>query len=262
MKKLTGHIIKSMNNWVENNINEVVFMEIIKIDLESVNCYLGKQGDNFVLFDTGGHLVMDKKFTNRRELLEAELSKAGCTPDNLKLVVLTHGDNDHVANAKFIKEKYNAKIAMHSADVELVFKPTLEKMMESFNYKALIYKIVFKLMKGKIEKVTQKVLGDYEDFKPDIMLKDGDSLLEYGFDANILHVPGHTKGSIAILSDLGDIISGDTFTNNKTPEAAPNAIDFEKLQKSIARLCTINSRTVYPGHGAPFEMKIFKTKSS
>jgi hydroxyacylglutathione hydrolase len=45
-------------------------MEIIQIDLKSVNCYLGKQEDSFILFDTGGHIIMDKEFTNRRELFE------------------------------------------------------------------------------------------------------------------------------------------------------------------------------------------------
>lgn len=236
----------------------VMFMEIIQIDLGLVNCYLGKQGDTFILFDTGGHITMDRSFTNRRELLEIELKKAGCTSDNLKLVVLTHGDNDHVANAKFIKEKYNTKIAMHSADVELVDNPNFQKLMESYNYKSFLYKNVFKLLKGKIEKITKKVLEDYEDFKPDILLNDGDNLLEYGFDAKIIYVPGHTKGSIAILSSEGHLIVGDTLTNNKKPAAAPNAVDFQKLKKSIEKLCSTNSKLVYPGHGKPFEMNQLK----
>ena len=231
--------------------------EIIQIGLGGVNCYLGKQGDIFILFDTGGPIVMDKKITNRRELLEMELEKAGCTTDNLKLVVLTHGDNDHVANAKLIKEKYNAKIAMHSADVNLVENPSLEKVMESFQYKSLIYRIVFRLIKKKIQKVTQKILKYYEGFKPDIFIKDGDSLIQYGFDAKIIHVPGHTPGSIAILTANGDLVVGDTFTNNKKPQAAPNAIDFRALDKSIERLCSMNVKIVYPGHGKSFELNEF-----
>ena len=232
--------------------------EIIQIDLYSVNCYLGKQDGKFVLFDTGGHIFMDKGFTNRLELLEEELYKAGCTKDNLKLIVLTHGDNDHVANAKFIKEKYNTKIAMHGGDIELVKNPTLKKVMECCNYKSLVYKVVLKLFRGKIEKYMQKVLDNYDRFEPDILLNDGDNLSQYGFDAKVIHTPGHTSGSIGILTKGGDLISGDTLTNLKKPEPAPNAVDFEEIEKSIERLKGIEIKTVYPGHGKPFNMDQFK----
>lgn len=35
--------------------------EIIRIDLDGVNCYLGKSGDSFILFDTGGAVEMVKR---------------------------------------------------------------------------------------------------------------------------------------------------------------------------------------------------------
>ena len=66
--------------------------EIIRIDLDGVNSYLVKSNDCFVLFDTGGPLFKDKYFTDRRDELQRELDKAGCNQDNLKLLVLTHGD--------------------------------------------------------------------------------------------------------------------------------------------------------------------------
>lgn len=232
--------------------------EIIRIDLEGVNCYLGKAGDSFILFDTGGHTVMDKQFTNKRESLEKELEKAGCKPGNLKLVILTHGDNDHAANASFIRDKYKTKIAIHSGDLELVENPGIEKVMESFRYKSLIYKIVFRLMKKLIKKVSLKILNDFEKFKPDIFIDEDYSLLEYGFDAKILHIPGHTAGSIGVLTAKGDLIAGDTFTNINKPDIAPNAYDFKALAASVDRLKTMDIKTVYPGHGKPFEAKQLK----
>lgn len=78
--------------------------EIIRIDLGGVNCYLLKENSKFILFDTGGHLFMDKTFSNRREELEKELETYGCTQNNLVLIVLTHGDNDHATNAAFLKK--------------------------------------------------------------------------------------------------------------------------------------------------------------
>lgn len=60
------------------------------ITLGFVNAFLIPAGDGYVLIDTG----MDPQW----EPLESQLLKAGCLPDKLKLVVLTHGDLDHTGN--------------------------------------------------------------------------------------------------------------------------------------------------------------------
>lgn len=231
--------------------------QIIRIDLEGVNCYLVKASESLILVDTGGHITRDKQFTNRREKLIEKLDIEGCRPENLELILLTHGDWDHVANAAFLREKYGAKIAMHSGDLELVENPVIEKIMESFHFKSVIYKVVLKLMKKPIKKMTKKILDDFEKFSPDIYLNEGDSLLEYGFDAKVVHTPGHTLGSIAVLTKDGELIAGDTFANMNKPATAPNAFNFKTLNESVARLKAMDIKMVYPGHGAPFEMNNF-----
>ena len=51
--------------------------------------------------------------------------------------------------------------------------------------------------------------GKKERFTPDLYIEDGDDLSEYGFDAIILYIPGHSKGSIGILTADGDLICGE-----------------------------------------------------
>lgn len=232
--------------------------QIIRIDLDGVNCYLGKNGDNFILFDTGGHLFMDKQFTNRREKLQKELEKAGCKQGNLKLVLLTHGDNDHVANAAFIRDNYKVKIAMHQDDLKLVENPVIENVMENCRYKSVLLKIIFVFVKKLINRISVKILDDFERFKPDIYVNDGYDLNEYGFDAKIIHIPGHTNGSIGVLTVNREFVAGDVFANTKKPEIAPNACDFKALALSVKRVEINHITTVYPGHGEPFEAKLLK----
>ena len=43
-------------------------------------------------------------------------------------------------------------------------------------------------------------LGGFEAFEPDALLEDEESLAEYGLDATILSLPGHTPGSIGVLT--------------------------------------------------------------
>lgn len=223
------------------------------IDLGGVNCYLGCEEGQYVLFDTGGYLVLDKTFDNRRELLGKALKENGCNKDNLKLLVLTHGDIDHVANAMYLKKQYGLQIAMHKGDVNLVQNPKLEDMMASFNYRGMIYKLVMKCMKSKIESVMKKTLDAFEQFTPDILLNEGDSLKQYGFDAKILHLPGHTEGSIGILTGDNELIVGDLFQNNKKLDKAINAINFKKLDESVQRVEAMNVKAFYVGHGVPWK---------
>jgi hydroxyacylglutathione hydrolase len=230
--------------------------EIIRIDLEGVNCYLGKENDNFILFDTGGHLFFDKKYDNRRETVEKKLDEYGCHATNLKLIVLTHGDNDHVANASYFRKKYNTRIAMHPEDVELVYNPTIEKLMGNCHFHSIVFKLVLLIMKRLIKKMTKKSLEDFDSFKPDLLINEGFNLSEYGFEAKILHIPGHTKGSIGIITEQGDLISGDTFANTGKPQIAPNAYNYKELTKSFERLKSLNINTIYPGHGEPFQSNL------
>ncbi|MCP4541171.1 MAG: MBL fold metallo-hydrolase [Chloroflexi bacterium] len=80
----------------------------LPLKLGSVNCYLVKTNTGYILIDTGS--------SNARTGLEKELKSVGCKPDDLKLIVITHGDFDHTGNAAYLCEKFGAKIAMHYDD--------------------------------------------------------------------------------------------------------------------------------------------------
>jgi glyoxylase-like metal-dependent hydrolase (beta-lactamase superfamily II) len=84
------------------------------------------------------------------------------------------------------------------------------------------------------------------------MIQEGDSLSRFGFSAKIIHLPGHTSGSIGVLTDTGELICGDVYANIKKPVPAPNAFDFKQLKSSISRLKSYNITEIYPGHGEPF----------
>lgn len=231
---------------------------IVRIDLGGVNSYLLKEGDNFLLIDTGGHILREKDHSIKRNKLKDQLDKAGVGPENLRLLIITHGDIDHTANASYIREKYNTKIAMHKNDLALVKTAELDNILSNFKLRSPMLKVVFRLMSGSINKMFRKMLEDYEPFEPDLFIDEGFSLQDYGFHARVLHIPGHTAGSIGILSESGDLISGDIFANMGKPGLAPNALDFNQMKASAKRLKKMNIKMFYPGHGSPFEANMLK----
>ena len=100
--------------------------------------------------------------------------------------------------------------------------------------------------------MTKKIIRDYIEFDIDGMIDANYDLSKYKLDADILHLPGHTHGSIGILMREGNLIVGDVLTNTKKPSIAMNAYDFSLLRKSVLSLKSKNLCKVYPGHGEPF----------
>lgn len=232
--------------------------KIIRLDLQGVNAYLVAVSRGFVLFDTGGHLVTDKLFHNRSTQLTELLAFHGCTPGNLKLIILSHGDNDHVANAALLRAQFNAPVILHRDDVPFVQAPTLELMMDSFQYESRIMRFIFRIMKKTIRRVTARTLEDFTLFTPDIQIDESFDVSEYGIDGRILFIPGHTQGSIGLLLSDGSLLSGDALTNGRHPSIAPNAFDFALLKESIHKLTRLKIETVYPGHGEPFHFSTLR----
>ena len=205
--------------------------------LGSVNCYLIKTNTGYILIDTG--------CTRKRTDLVKELESAGCKPGNLQVIVLTHGDFDHSGNAAYLRKKFGARIAMHCDDSGMVERGNMFWNRSKSNIIIrMIAPILFRF-------------GKSERFKPDSYIEDGDDLCENGFDARVLHVPGHSKGSIGILTSSGDLFCGDLLENIHKPKLNSIMDDLTTANTSVEKLNKSNIRTVYPGHGKPFPMDVF-----
>lgn len=222
-------------NIIESKVK--ITMEIKTINLGGVNCYLVKVGDGYILIDTG--------FSFKRTKLEQELESTGCNSENLKLIILTHGDSDHADNCVYIREKYGAKIAMHYDDLGMVEHGDMSYNRKQKPDKVSIFFKIIQIL-GRLGKQS-----DFNTFKPDIYIEDEQDLSDYGFSAKVLHLPGHSKGSIGILTTEGDLFCGDLFYNIPGFKFID---DLEDFHKSIKKLKKLNINTVYPGHGKPFPM--------
>ena len=220
-------------------------METRIISLGFVNGYLLKAAAGFVLVDVGP--------SSQRAILEKNLGHAGCQPGNLNLVVATHGDSDHVGNRVYLRQKYATKIAMHNAEVEAVKKgdPTLNKKIPRTLLGALIKSIV-----------RLFVLKPTERFEPEVLLVEGKNLSGYGLNAQVLHIPGHSNGSFGILTPNGELFCGDLLSNFLHPTQGMGIFDTVEFETTLEKLKRLKIRTVYPGHGAPFDWKQFMTKRS
>jgi len=208
------------------------------INLSFVNTYLIKVDGGFILIDT----AMPDHFEKLTQALRAN----GCLEGMLKLVIITHGDIDHIGNCARLKEEYGAKIAIHEQDAHMC------RGLVKIKRKART--LIAKLIKG-FEKLTNFLRGqkpEFKAFEADVLLHDGQDLGEYGMDARVIHIAGHTKGSIGILTGEGDLFAGDMFVNIARPAHAIFIENRNELIASVEKLKKLNIRKIYPGHGEPF----------
>lgn len=197
------------------------------------NCYLLKTDKGFVLIDTG---------KSKGKKLEQELLNEGCKPGNLDLIIITHGDFDHTGNCVFLREKYSTKIAMNQHDAGMVENADMFWNRKSGN-------IIIRKLVNTFFKISK--------FKPDFYLDEDSDLSKFGLDSKVLYLPGHSKGSIGILTSDKNLFCGDLFTNQKRPQPSSLVDNLSEMNESINKIKNLEINTVYPGHGHPFQMSSY-----
>ena len=210
----------------------------LPLKMGSVNSYLIKTRSGFILIDTGS--------PNQQTEIERELDHAGCQPGNLKLIVLTHGDFDHSGNAAYLRKKFGAKTAMHAEDLGMVEHGDMFGNRQKGNN--IITRTLIPLLFG---------FGKSRRFTPDFYLDEGADLSEYGLEAEVLYLPGHSNGSIGILTAAGDLFCGDLLESTKQPMLNSIMDDTVAANDSVGKIKSLEINTVYPGHGEPFAMELF-----
>jgi len=206
----------------------------LPLGIGKVNCYLLRKGDAFTLIDTGG--------SNARRKLVSTLEGAGCAPGQLSAIVLTHGDFDHTGNAAYLRQRYGARVLMHKADLGMV------EHGDMFSSRSIGNPLVGKLAAFLFGFPRRNW------FSPDAYLQEGDALADYGLDLRVLSIPGHSLGSIGLLTSEGDLFCGDLIDSNGGPALNRIMDDAIAAEASVQKLRELVTGTVYPGHGPPFTM--------
>jgi hydroxyacylglutathione hydrolase len=206
--------------------------------LFAVNCYL--------LTTAAGHVLIDAGFAPRRAALELALEMAGCAPGTLRLIALTHAHADHVGNAVSLRARYGAPLALHPGDAAKARRGDMFWSVGRRGAGVVVARAATRLAG----------IGSFQPFAADVLLEDGQDLGEFGLAATAVHLPGHSPGSVGVLTEAGELFCGDLLTNTRGgPRRNTVVDDAEAMEASMVRLRELPVRTVYPGHGQAFPIE-------
>ncbi len=204
---------------------------------------------SFLIKSETGYVLIDAGYPNKEQKLWNFLKKKKINPEEINLVVVTHGHYDHFGSLAKIVEKTNAKIIVHENDQEMLKKGKSGKITLRTKWG----KILEKLMGKQMRKISVTPI------KPDIVITDNYSLEEYGIKGKILHTPGHTDGSISVVLNskiafIGDLTHGFPLRGKTDfPFVAEN---LEDVFQSWKKLLDEGVELFYQAHGKEFKREL------
>jgi glyoxylase-like metal-dependent hydrolase (beta-lactamase superfamily II) len=200
---------------------------------------LSGRSNVFLLTDGRKNVLIDTSPPGRWTKLEKSLRKNHI--NTIDYLVLTHAHFDHAGSAARIKNKYKARVIIHRAEAALLAKGegTIPKGTNSFS----------RFIVKSLEPLVSSFLS-YDPCQADVMIDSRYELSDSGFNAYILHTPGHSPGSVCIIVDDEVAPAGDTlFGVFKWSVFPPFADDTNKLMESWWKLLETGCSTFLPSHG-------------
>ncbi|MEV4438167.1 MBL fold metallo-hydrolase [Streptomyces sp. NPDC049577] len=189
--------------------------------------------DGWALVDTGSAGYA-------QEILDA-LAGLGAGPADLREILLTHSHNDHTGSAAALAAATGATVLAAVEEAPVIRGERPEPAPVLLDWERPLYDAV------------APGVPPGPPCRVDRTLADGDSL-GWGPGARVVHVPGHTAGSIAVhLPHLGALFTGDTIAHADPHGVILGVFNVDRAQaiESFRRQAALDVEVACFGHGDP-----------
>jgi len=186
-----------------------------------------------------GLTLVDTGLPNQADVFEQSIAAEGFSLSDVKQIVLTHQDLDHVGSLNPLKERTGAEIFAYVNEVPYIDGTKAPVKWPSPERLAQHPELAERLKNFKPTSVDQSVI-------------DGD-VLSRSAGATVISTPGHTPGHMSLyLPNTKTLIAGDSLVSENGVLSGPSpgaTADMELAMESVRKFLAFDVETIVCYHG-------------
>lgn len=193
---------------------------------------------SLILDATHGPTLVDTGLPGQRDAIAAALAEAGVQVADLKGIILTHQDIDHVGSLHDLVQASGAHVLAHATEAPFIDGTLLPRFA-----------------RPEVLAERPELRAVAERFQPtpiDEQLQDG-SRLDLAGGVQVVFTPGHTPGHMCLYHERSKtLIAGDALTAGEGRLQGPNpgaTQDMAQAGQSVRKLAALDVETIVCYHG-------------
>jgi glyoxylase-like metal-dependent hydrolase (beta-lactamase superfamily II) len=191
-----------------------------------------------ILDEQEGAALVDAGLPGHAETIGAALADAGIGVRDLRRIIFTHQDLDHIGSGAALVRQSGARVVAHPADT-----PYIEGDLRPL-------KVTPEMLERRPQ--MREVLEHLESVRVDEYLEDGERL-DLAGGIRVIYTPGHTPGHLSLYLERPKVlVAGDALTAEEGRLNGPNpsvTLDMGEAVRSVRRLAELDVETIVCYHG-------------
>ena len=209
--------------------------------IDNVFVVPGVMANPYLLVDTDGLTVIDTGLPRSERKILAYVASLGKSARDVKRIILTHSDLDHVGGLAALHKLTGARTYASKIEADAIAAGIPSRQIKSSGFS--IMRIVFSLLRPFMKATP---------FKVDEFLTDGQILPALG-GLRVIETPGHTPGHISLFAPaVGVLFCGDSLVTdeNGIHGSRPGLTwDDAKARQAETKQAALGAKIVCSGHG-------------
>jgi glyoxylase-like metal-dependent hydrolase (beta-lactamase superfamily II) len=195
----------------------------------------------YILVDADGLTIIDAGLPRSERKILAYVSSLGRSAVDVKRIILTHADLDHVGGLAALHKLTGGRTYASRIEADAIASgvPSRQIKASGFSVMRLMFSLVRPFMKAT-------------PFQVDEILTDGQILPALG-GLRVIETPGHTPGHISLFaSSVGVLFSGDSLvTDENGIHGSQSGLTWDevKAREAERKQAALGARIVCSGHG-------------
>ena len=194
----------------------------------------------YLLIDPDGLTLVDAGLPGSQRKILHYMSGLGYAPQDLKRILITHADFDHVGGLAALKRASGARLYASPVEARAMAEGHASRPLKP---RRRITKLLFDLMASLFKPATVQV---------DEFLSDGQTFPVLG-GLRVVETPGHTPGHVSFFApSAGILFCGDSMVSEESGlrgSRGANNWDQAKSDESVRKQAALGATIVCSGHG-------------